>query len=209
MKKALLISVLISVCCIAQSQEKIQRHEVFVSYGLFVNGHFPEYKFPFNKIVTYSDTAPYSMKNEKFKNDFTIGYLFYITRYLAIGATYSKGSADADIVLGTSLPLGNLRKPSTTTWAGTIKYKWLKWGDFSFYSRVAFGSRELEGSVPYLKNKLDRQFFEGIEYEGERCFAWQVLPLGVDWHFWKHFALFAEGGFGNMGVLHGGIKATF
>jgi hypothetical protein len=39
--------------------------------------------------------------------------------------------------------------------------------------------------------------------------AWQVVPLGIEIHIVKHFALFIEGGAGSSGYGLAGVKTFF
>ena len=43
--------------------------------------------------------------------------------------------------------------------------------------------------------------FNGVDLD-ENSFAWHFSPVGLDWNFTRHLALFAEGGVGASGY-HG------
>lgn len=193
-----------SIC----AQTTYQRHELWIGYGLLPVASIPDYDMPDSSGA--GGNAHYVLKNSKNYGGISVGYLFHLSEPLAIGVTYSRTAVNAgDIVLGSSEAMGTIGKQKINVFMVTAKYQWLKKNDFSFYSRIAIGSRSIEDAEPEFGYQTIEREFEGMEFEGKKDFAWQVVPIGMDWHFMPNLALFAEAGAGVTGCFMAGAKVTF
>ena len=205
MKKLLSSLFTLLLAVILHAQEVTVRHELFVSYGLAPIASVPEPNLPVNATVN----APYSTNNKKFSGTINIGYLFHVSDPLAIGISYSYNTVKRDVVLGSSIQLAELKNTCHTVMF-TGKYPLVRLNQFSFYSRAGIGLM----SVKKGKMTLFEPSSEGLDsssttMENDKCIAWQVMPIGVEWNFAKHLALFAEGGAGSTGCGMAGMKILF
>lgn len=84
------------------------------------------------------------------------------------------------------------------------KFNWLNIKSFSFYSRAAAGIMMKKGESSDMDGRTE-SLFNGVDLD-ENSFAWHFSPVGLDWNFTRHLALFAEGGVGVSGYAMAGIK---
>ncbi|NDW12908.1 hypothetical protein D0T50_08380 [Bacteroides sp. 214] len=194
---------LLAVCL--HAQEKTTTHEFFVSYGFAPVTSIPEPDLPINSDVN----SKYTTSNEKISGTINIGYLFHLSDPFAIGVTYSYSTIKRDVVLGSSPVLAEIENKCHTIML-TGKYEWLHLKKFSFYSRVGIGFMLLKkGDMTLADLPYPDRYLPSATMENDRCVAWQVMPLGVEWNFTKSLALFAEGGVGSAGCGMAGVKVKF
>ena len=204
MKRHLALSLILLLSVALYAQKFTPKHEFFVGYGfapLATSISDPE--LPVNSIVG----APYSTNNKRFTGTINAGYLFHVSDPLAIGISYSYGTVKRDVVLGSSIPLAEIKNSCHTVML-TGKYAWLRLERFTFYSRVGFGLMLLKKGEMNILFSGD-PFLSSGPVDSDRCMVWQAMPIGVEWNFAKHLALFAEGGVGTTGCAIAGVKVLF
>ena len=209
MKKVLafLCSLFSAALLFAQEETSYPRHEVFASYACAPLHSFARPgNFPGSSIVGAGTV--YSTSEERFSGTFNAGYLYHVSRPLAIGIAYTRSSMDGKVVLGSSEPMADYSNICHTVML-TGKYSWLHVGQFSFYSRVAAGLTFQRGKLENDSDPYVQSDFASVDLKGGKTFAWQVAPLGMEWHFVSYLAVFAEGGVGVSGSGMVGVKAFF
>jgi hypothetical protein len=148
----------------------------------------------------------YTLVNKKNIGTLNLSYLYHLSKSLAVGGTYVYGNVTHDVVINTSVSLGKFNSRYHLLMP-TVKYEWAHAGVFCLYSRVALGI--------YYTPKADDDDVEIVpkdfkeEQSSRITLAWQVVPLGIELRFIKHFALFVEGGAGSSGYGLAGVKAFF
>ena len=205
MKSFLLVICLLCSFAPSLAQKAIidyRRHEVFVSYGFSPVLLSLESLLPSSTPI--GPNTEYTAINVEKSGFFVAGYSFHISRPLAIGLQYTYNTAEGDFVIGSSIPLGHLNC-SYHTILLTGKYEWLQLRCFTLYSRAGVGfttikAGEMEG---------EPSSFIPSYVENQKSFAWQVMPVGVEWRFAGPLALFAEGGIGVTGCGMAGVKVRF
>ncbi len=209
MKPCIIATALLLYSFSAFAQENVNRyskHEIFVSYGFAPVGSLPEPEFPMG--TPAGANTVYSTTGENKGGTINAGYLFHISRSLAIGLQYAYNTADRDIVIGSSTPLAHLENNCHIIMV-TGKYEWLRLKRFTFYSRAGLGIMSLKkGNLELSDGHLASGISEG-DLENQKSFAWQVMPVGVEWRFAGPLALFAEGGIGVTGCGMAGVKVRF
>ncbi|WP_080903469.1 outer membrane beta-barrel protein [Parabacteroides sp. Marseille-P3160] len=205
MKRYLSLLFLILLTGVLYAQENTSKHELFVGYGFAPITSIPEPDLPIDVMVN----APYSTKNKRFSGTINIGYLFHVSDPLAIGLSYSYSTVKRDVVLGSSIPLAEIKNTCHTVMV-TGKYSWLRLQRFSFYSRVGVGIMSVEkGKMDLFKVAPEYMDLSSVTMESDKCIAWQVMPIGIEWNFVKHLALFTEIGAGSAGCGIAGVKILF
>lgn len=187
------------------AQESASKHELFVGYGFAPIASIPEPDLPVDVMVN----APYSTDNKRFSETINVGYLFHVSDPLAIGLSYSHNTVKRDVVLGSSVPLAEIKNTCHTLMV-TGKYSWLRLKQFSFYSRIGVGIMSVEkGKMDIFDVSSEYMNLSSATMERDKCIVWQAMPIGVEWNFMQHLALFAEVGAGSAGCGMAGVKILF
>jgi hypothetical protein len=210
MKRLLSLFIVLATCSIAYSQQDYFKHEVSLSYG-------------FQPILSISDpvlpkgTLTYKLENKSNIGTLNVTYLYHFSKSFAIGGTYAYGNVKHDLsVLGDAndgLPpmTWGIYNSKYHLLMPTAKYEWLHKGLFYFYSRVAVGvyyTPKTDLDPPYDDFPSLSEMIPGGQ-KSRVALAWQVVPLGIELRFIKHFAFFVEGGAGSSGYGLAGVKAFF
>jgi hypothetical protein len=190
------------------AQQDYFKHEVSLSYGFRPILSIPAPALPI------SDGAygqMYRFDSKRNIGTFNLTYLYHLSKSIAIGGIYAYGNE--------KYTLRNGFEPiNLATYNGnyhlimpTAKYEWLHTGSFCFYSRVAIGicytpKVDVDVLWPWGLSESGDYF---TEQHSHITFAWQVVPLGIELRFIKHFAFFVEGGAGSSGYGLAGVKAFF
>lgn len=199
MKKKYLCLLIMFTSSALYCQNNYSKHEFFVSYGISPV-HPSEPNLGYNTMTS----TPYGIKNTKVAGTFNAGYLFHVSNTFAIGLSYAYESVKRDIVLGSSIPLARI-KNNCHIIMPTAKYSWLHLKQLSLYSRISAGLLLMnKGKITDIKEDT-----EIAQQEDKKEFAWQVIPVGVEWQFIPHLAIYAEGGVGSTGCALTGIKLFF
>ncbi len=201
MKRFILFMLCIGLCGTAYSQ-KDYRYELFVSYGFspLESIYEPGIDFPYDPIL--GPAAVFKAVNSESSGTFNAGFLIHVSKPFAIGLSYTYNSTESDLFMG-SEQFGEFRSKCNTVMFNA-KYRWLNIKSFSFYSRAAAGIMMKKGETKGLDSR-SASLFNGVDLD-ENTFAWHISPIGVDWNFVRHLALFAEGGVGACGYAMAGIK---
>lgn len=208
MKPCIIATALLLYSFSAFAQENVNRyskHEIFVSYGFAPVSSLPEPEFP----KEGTSGGSYGTCNESKSGSVNVGYLFHISQPFAIGLTYAYNTAERDVsLLNAAIPSGKLENDCHTIML-TAKYEWLRLKRFTFYSRAGVGFMSIkEGNLELLGDHLSSNL-SGEYLENQKSFAWQLMPVGVEWRFAGPLALFAEGGVGVTGCGMAGVKIRF
>ncbi|RRD91380.1 outer membrane protein [Bacteroides heparinolyticus] len=186
------------------AQQDASSHDFFIGYGFAPIGSVSEPELPLNPWVN----APYTTNNKHFSGTLNAGYLYHVSKPLAIGVTYSYLTVKRDVVLGSSIPLAEIKNDCHVLML-TGKYTWFHLKRFSFYSRAGVGIMLVKkGTINVHKEDINASL-ESVPMEDGKSLAWQVVPVGVEWNFAKHLSLFAEGGAGASGYGIAGVKVSF
>ena len=205
MKRYLYLLLSLFLASAVYAQERTPLHELFVGYGVAPVLSMPDPSLPTNTVVN----APYSANNKRFSGTLNVGYLFHVSKPLAIGVDYSYLSVKRDIVLGSSIPLGKIKNDCHVAMF-TGKYFWLCLKRLSFYSRVGVGLAVIKkGELDVFGNSKDDLLLKSARMEDDKSVAWQAMPIGLEWRFAGHLALFAEAGAGSAGCGMAGLKVSF
>ncbi len=204
MKRYLFLLFSLFVAGTACAQQDTSLHEFFVGYGFAPIGAVSEPELPLDPWVN----APYTTNNKQFSGALNAGYLYHVSKPLAIGVTYSYLTVRRDVVLGSSIPLIGIKNNCHVLML-TGKYVWLHLKRFSFYSRAGIGLiLTKKGTIEVYVEKTPSAL-KSASLEDGKSLAWQVVPVGVEWNFAKHLSLFAEGGAGASGCCIAGLKVSF
>ncbi len=206
MRKLLLI-LLFFVCCFpdiwAKDGEKYTRHEVYAGIG------FESLKSAIPENAPYFDAlnASYSFENKDYSETFTAGYMISLSRNIAIGLSYSTFKMKSELWLNAAKYRTAVVRAKYNIWMLDARYKWFQKGGLSLYSRLGAGVMNMKVDEPEYD---DMKAFEDISgWEDKTGFAWQVVPVGVQYTFFKHIGLFAEGGIGVESCFSAGLKLLF
>jgi hypothetical protein len=206
MKRLLYLFIVLATCSIAYSQQDYFKHEVSLSYGFQPILSVPDVIPPSQNYIEGGGYYYYTLVNKKNIGTLNLSYLYHLSKSFAVGATYAYGNVTQDVVITTSRSFGKYNSKYHLLMP-TVKYEWSHAGAFCLYSRVALGV--------YYTPKADADIhtlFVGdfiMEQKSRVALAWQVVPLGIELRFIKHFALFVEGGAGSSGYGLAGVKAFF
>lgn len=114
---------------------------------------------------------------------FDFGYMHNFTDHFGFGGTFSIGSGCCDIKTKSldKEKVGNLFQFNATALA-SVRYYYIHKEHFGLYSKLGFGIEHHENGVVlkdwYLdKNDIDNEDLKG---QSESCFAFNVIPVGVD-----------------------------
>ena len=194
MKKiALLLSALL-VSSVSVAQMNSSKHEFFISYGTLpiLSEKFADLKEPMIGTV-------YLSENEKEWGSVNVGYLYSISRNLAIGLSYNYSTTKADLWLPNAELASAKRKDTYHIVMPGAKYEWLTWKHFAFYSKagvgIIFGKRKVSSENGFMKESTEKK----------RFFAWQASPIGIEWGN-TCIAGFVEGGIGAVGCVQVGVR---
>lgn len=177
--------------------------ELFVSYGFSPLESIYEPGIDFPSEPMSGTTAVYTAENGKSSGTVNAGFLIHVSKPFAIGVSYTYNSAEYDLHVGSSKPLGKFESRCNTVMFNA-KFNWLNIKSFSLYSRAAAGIMMKKGESSDMDGRTE-SLFNGVDLD-ENSFAWHFSPVGLDWNFTRHLALFAEGGVGASGYAMAGIK---
>lgn len=200
MKRHLFALSALFIFCLSYAQESYTKHEFFISYGAFpvINERFD---MPVNEMA--GPGSIFQSVNESKRGSVNAGYLYSVTRNLAIGASYTYTTMKADLIVPNSESASGKREDTYHIVMPNIQYRWFIWNSFTFYSKaglgVVFGTCKITGQDSFLNedSKIEKKFF-----------AWQASPLGIEWGN-RNVAAFIEGGVGAMGCVQAGVKFKF
>jgi hypothetical protein len=208
MKHLFSLLALLIICSTAHAQQDYFKHEVSLSYGLRPILSVAE---PIVAIHdgTLGEMVRYDLTNKRDVGTFNLTYLYHLSKSLSVGGTYAYGNVKHDMVMGGSISIATYNSKYHLLMP-TVKYEWARGGSFCLYSRVAIGAC----FTPKADVDLTLGGLAGLQdYVPEQntylSFAWQVVPLGIEIHLVKHFALFIEGGAGSSGYGLAGVKTFF
>lgn len=180
-------------------------HEFYVGCGIApLQSLYPE--------NTYRNMA-YANKYKIFEKDysvsFSVGYLFHLSDCLAVGLTYAQRNVSLKLAMPNQDDFIASLKNKYRTILFTTKYTWFRRATFALYSRGSVGVLKLKNGTPeYVDESTVAVYKVGGMDDGTR-FAWQAMPIGAEWSFVKHLALFAEAGVGIEGFGLAGVKVWF
>lgn len=206
MRKLLLI-LLFFVCCFpdlwAKDGEKYTVHEVYVGIG------FEPLKSAIPENAPYFDAlnASYLFENEDYSETFTAGYMISLSRNMAIGLSYSTFKMKSELWINAAKYRTAVVSAKYNIWMLDARYKWLQRGGLSLYSRAGAGVINMKVDEPEYDDMGASGSITG--WENQTGFAWQVVPVGVQYTFFKHIGLFAEGGIGVESCFSAGLKLLF
>lgn len=206
MKK--LFFAVIAFCCsyVLQAQDKgyTIRHEIYANIGFAVNeDNLPECN---PMLVGWLD-APLIFKDQKYTNIISVGYMLNLSNRWGLGISYSTNEMEGDLWLNAAANKTASVDARYKIFMLNTRYKWLVRRNFTLYSRVGLGSVKMSAGDPVM---TDATFNGAIsEWEDKSGFAWQVVPVGAQYVFFKHLGIFAEGGIGVESSCSVGVKLLF
>ncbi|MDD6006802.1 MAG: outer membrane beta-barrel protein [Bacteroidales bacterium] len=202
MKRTCILTLFCVLCgFVAMAQKEYSRHEIYVAYGLSPKGKESK------GILGTDDVAgvAFSNANEENNNTFSIGYAYCMSSRFSLGLSYTYSTYKSDVVLGSSIPLANTK---TTNHMALInlKFQWLKYRNFSLYSRGGVGAKFC--SKVKLSN-VKEELYTPEEQKSKKILAWHVSIGGLEWRFIPNLAVFVEGGVGMQGSFLAGLRTHF
>lgn len=157
--------------------------EISVAYGAFSNAQIIS-----AIALAYSDVGDPSFEFETFKfvGPISADLYFRTSRYFSFGLSgvYQHNTGKVSINKGASEDF-NCRY--ITVMPG-MKLHWLRTNGFNMYSKLAVG--------PTFSIADSGESGWGLD--------WQISPIGLE--FGRNFCVFAEAGFGEQGIVLGGIR---
>ena len=179
----------------AQGDSRDSKHEIAVSYGSFSNSDW----------LNIFENVIGAIFGEKYEDDTFFGpigleYFYHLKPWLGVGAIATYGQLTQDAIKGDD----KVGKKSNYYFTAmpAVKFDWLRGNVVGLYSKLGAGVtmrreiREFDGDrAEYNTDKTDFHF------------NWQVSLIGIE--VGKSLRGFAEGGFGEQGVLMLGLRYKF
>lgn len=186
-----------------QERKSAPNHEIYASIGFAADESFsPECEPVFSGLNT-----SLQFKNQKYTNPLSLGYMINLSKFLGIGLSYSSSEMDADLWLNAAANKTASVDAKYNIFMLNARYKWLVRGNFTLYSRVGLGSIKMNVSDPIME---DLSSFAAITgWEDKSGFAWQAVPVGLQYVLFNRLGLFAEGGIGVESCCSMGVKLLF
>ena len=179
----------------AQSDASDSKHEIAVSYGSLSNSDW----------LNIFENVIGAIFGEKYEDDTFFGpigleYFYHLKPWLGVGAITTYGQLTQDAIKGDD----KVGKKSNYYFSvlPAVKFDWYRGDVVGLYSKLGAGVtmrreiREFEGNkAEYNTDKTDIMF------------NWQVSLIGIE--VGKSLRAFAEGGFGEQGVVMLGLRYKF
>lgn len=179
----------------AQSDSRDSKHEVAVSYGSLSNSDWLNI---FENVIGAIFGETY--EDDTFFGPIGLEYFYHLKPWLGVGAIATYGQLTQDAIKGDD----KVGKKSNYYFTAmpAVKFDWLRGNVVGLYSKLGAGVtmrreiREFDGDrAEYNTDKTDFHF------------NWQVSLIGIE--VGKSLRGFAEGGFGEQGVLMLGLRYKF
>ena len=197
MKKFLFLA-MVAVAMMTVTDVKAQsdsKHEIAVSYGVLSNS---DWLNVFENVIG-------AIFGETYKDDIYFGpigmeYFYHLKPWCGVGviATYGQLTQDSykdDDVVGK-------KSNYYVTALPAVKFDWLRRDAVGLYSKLGAGVT--------LRNEKREFYGENAKHDTDKTdfhFNWQVSLIGVE--VGKRLRGFAEFGFGEQGLLLGGLRYKF
>ena len=176
----------------AQAQDT--KHEIAVSYGQLSNS---DWMNVFDEILTapFNGSGKSDSKNENYFGPLAVEYFYNLNKVVGIGGIFTIGHYSYDLYRDDVFQ-GEVNN-NYYTLMPAAKFNWLRSTNFGMYSKLAIGATyrtEKDEHIDYSDNSIHLN--------------WQVSFIGIEGGLSK-FRVFAELGFGEQGVLLGGLRYKF
>lgn len=194
MKKKLLMiamALLTAVCTQAQEQEDFSRHEVAVSYGAASNSQWISAFEHIGVVVATLGSATY--ENESWTGPISAEYFYHPEKWIGFGGIFVYGKNTQDVMVSGSSQ-GEITQ-SYYTLMPAVKFDWLRKKYFGMYTKLGVGAT------------IRKDNYDG-ESETATHFNWQASLLGIETGS-PNIRAFAELGFGEQGIILGGVRYKF
>lgn len=184
----------------AKSGEEYSKHEIYASIGLMPQKDLLPESTPYFSMIN----VPFDFENKKYSNMVTFGYMLNLSKKFAFGIAYSNCEMQSDLRVHAAEQRTAYVSAKYNVWMLNAKYLWLRLGGLSLYSRAGIGSVKMKAEEPVYDNVNDIGMITG--WKNKNDIAWHIAPLGIQYTFFKHLGVFAEGGIGVESCVVGGLK---
>lgn len=195
--KCLLATVaIISFMCIPAQAQDETRHEVSISYGAVPNSLWIDIVGDFIPAM-----AGATYEHSKVVGPIGLEYHYRISRVVGVGAIATFSKHNEDEIMGDLLTTSS--KNSYFTLMPSMKFNWLRRGNWGLYSKIAAGASLRHCSMD--KTSLSEKTKSS---ENEVFFNFQVSAIGIEAGN-QNVLGFAELGVGEQGVALAGVRFKF
>jgi hypothetical protein len=179
----------------AQSDSRESKHEIAASYGSLSNSDWLNI---FENVIGAIFGETY--KDDTFFGPIGLEYFYHFKPWLGVGVITTYGQLVQDGYKGDD----KVGKKSNYYFTAlpAVKFDWLRRDVIGLYSKLGAG---------VTMRRETREFYgENAKHDTDKTdfhFNWQVSIIGVE--VGKRLRGFAEGGFGEQGVLLAGLRYRF
>ncbi len=181
---------MIALCCLTGMQAQEERNELAISYGAGTRNNWEG--LAANVVGAFAGTTT----TLEYTGSFSMQYFRYLTPKIAVGgiATYehADGTVETNVL---DYKTSETEKHNYFTVMPAAKFMWFNKTSVGMYSKLAAGAM-----IDYTK--ADK------ESDTSTYFAFQASAIGIEAGN-ARVRGFAELGYGTLGLLVAGIKATF
>lgn len=173
------------------------KNELALAYGAINSSNCLDV---FSEVVGAMFGARY--KNSKFVGPFSAEYFYHVTPLIGVGGIGVYNHHKEDVVQGEQIT--GKRTSNYFTIMPAVKFNWLRKQNWGLYSKL--GAGYTHGN--YTTTGKDS---EGIYIKDSSCndfFNFQVSLIGAEAGN-RNVRGFAELGFGEQGLIHGGVRFRF
>lgn len=202
MKKFLVISLLAlcaTPCVQAQDidTDYQPKNELSLGYGAISTSNVLD---AFIDVVSAMFGAKY--ENTRFVGPFTAEYFYRVSPLVGVGGIGVYNHHKEDVVQHEQIT--GRRTSDYFTIMPAVKFNWLRRQNWGMYSKVAVGYTRGD----FTTTGKDSEGMPTKETNGNNFFNFQASLAGIEAGS-DHVRGFAELGFGEQGVLHGGVRFRF
>lgn len=192
MKKIMLmvVAAMMTTVSVNAQSGKETKHEIAVAYG---GGSVSEWVDAFGYVGVAITGG--KIENSKYSGPIALEYFYHLNKTISVGAIGVYGQKTEDIVYGNNDPNPIKYKNRYATVMPAVKFEWLKNDYLALYSKAAVGAT------------LHTTSYDG-DSDSMVHLNFQASLVGFEAGS-KNIRAFAELGWGEQGLLLGGVRVKF
>lgn len=186
-------------CALAQDFDPNDdpKNELALGYGAISNSNVLDV---FTDVVSAIFGARFN--NKKFVGPFSAEYFYHVSPLVGVGGITVFNHHTQDVLQ--SEQVTGKRTSNYFTILPAVKFNWLRKHRWGMYSKVGLGYTRAE----YKTTGKDSEGTYTKDSSGDNFFNFQALLVGIEAGN-RNVRGFAELGFGEQGLIHGGIRFRF
>lgn len=186
-------------CALAQDFDPNDdpKNELALGYGAISNSNVLDV---FTDVVSAIFGARFN--NKKFVGPFSAEYFYHVSPLVGVGGITVFNHHTQDVLQ--SEQVTGKRTSNYFTILPAVKFKWLRKHKWGMYSKVGLGYTRAE----YKTTGKDSEGTYTKDSSGDNFFNFQASLVGIEAGN-RNVRGFAELGFGEQGLIHGGIRFRF